>query len=207
MRIIQSTITLLVAAFVPFHAAMIALFCLPPNPIGETVRPFVLAYMHPYFEQYWNVFAPQPPSTDIYILARTQRMTPHGFVVTPWVNISDAVLQPLRAFPFSPVAELRNEVMNATVAIVDDKTLYKAKFTKKERIAFANPASRPISLNAVERAALYLGGDTLGTPGDVRAVQIAIVEHKYPRYTQHASADDPAHHNVVTTYPWSEVTQ
>jgi hypothetical protein len=205
-RAVYGSIAVLIAGFVAFHATMVTLFCLPPNPLGEALRPIVLAYTHPYFEQYWNVFAPQPPTADVYVLARTKRMVAGQEHITQWVNVSEALLQPLRIFPVSPISELRNDLMNATVAVKNDRTLYKRKFSKQESVRLARASSRPLSLEALENAALYFGADTLGDARDVRSVQIAIVEHTYPRFTERWKPDDPAHHNLVTTFPWSEVS-
>jgi hypothetical protein len=183
----------------------VVLFCLPPNPLGELVRPLVLRYTHPFFEQYWNVFA-EPPRSDVYVLARAKSVVAGTVRVTPWVNLSDAVLRPLHAFPLSPVAELRNVVMNATVAVKDDRDLYKRKFSRKEIARLCNPLSRPLSLDILDRSALFLGADTLGDPRAIRDVQIAIVDHAYPRFTERFKPDDPARNNDVTTYPWAELT-
>ncbi len=199
-RIALWALSVTFAVVLVVHASAETLFALPINPLGEALRPAVLGYMHPYFEQYWNMFAPTPIESDIVILARTRAARGEP---TAWVNLTDPLLDELRAHPFSRYMTLKVLAMNLTVSALDDSALGKGKFKPQQVQAFTDPRTRPMILEGLVRLALFLGAGGATHP---RSVQIAIVEHVFPRFTQRFAADDSRKHNDTLLFPWLPVT-
>lgn len=70
------------AVFVVFHLLMTALYLGPtPGPI----RSLATRYMEPVFKQNWGVFAPDPVSSNVYLLVRGTKSDGSR---TPWFNIT-----------------------------------------------------------------------------------------------------------------------
>ena len=199
-RIVLTTFAFTVAAACAFHAAMSVLFVLPPNPIGESVRPLVLAYTHPVFEQYWNVFAPTPIETDVSVFARTKPRGAADSAAGPWVDVSKTLIDEDKKNPFTQYSTLKIVQMTVAVAAQNDKTLGRRTLTPSEAAAVRDPRHRPMILEAMKRVALAVGADTLA-PG-AGEVQLAIADHKFPRFTHRFEADDKHKNTTTLAYPW-----
>ncbi len=198
-RIALWTLTTALALAVVVHAGAETLFALPVNPLGELLRPVVLSYMHPYFEQYWNMFAPTPIESDISILARTRNSRGKP---TAWVNLTAPLLGDLRAYPLSRYSTLKVAAMDLAVSALDDNVLGKGGFTHAQVRSFVDPRTRPMVLEGLVRLALFLGA---GRTTDPSSVQVAIVEHRFPRFTHRLDADEQTRHNQTLLFPWLPV--
>ena len=199
-RFVLAAFACVVAAACAFHAAMSILYVLPPNPVGESVRPVVLAYTHPLFEQYWNVFAPTPLESDISVFARTK---PHGAADSaagPWVDVSKTLIDEDRRNPFTQYSTLKIVQMTVAVAAKNDKILGHRVLTPKEAQAIRDPRHRPMILEVMKRLALAVGADSLA-PG-AGEVQLALADHKFPRFTHRFEADDKHKNTTTLVYPW-----
>jgi len=199
-RFVLAAFAVAVASACAFHAVMSVLFVLPPNPIGESVRPLVLAYTHPFFEQYWNVFAPTPIEGDISVFARTKPRGAADSAAGPWVDVSKTLIDEDRKTPFTRYSTLKIVQMTVAVAAKNDKILGRRVLTKAEAGAIRDPRNRPMILEAMKRVALAVGADALA-PG-AGEVQLALADHKFPRFTHRFEADDKHKHTTTLVYPW-----
>ncbi|QRN99311.1 hypothetical protein JRI60_09945 [Archangium violaceum] len=79
----------LLAAVLFFHFGMTALYLTPLNPIKVALLPKLEGYMQPFFEQRWELFAPNPV-VDTRLLLVACRVTDEAGQVTeqPWTNVS-----------------------------------------------------------------------------------------------------------------------
>lgn len=184
-----------VAIAVLFHAAMELLFCLPPNPVGESARPLVLSYIRPYFEQYWNVFAPAPIESDIFVVARTRYVNGSA---TRWTNLSSALIEQVRHNTLSQYSTLKIVGMKLAESVSDDRRLFRSNFRPAEAASFVDPQRRPIEIEGLGKLALFLNG---APPAGAIGTELGIVEHRYPRFTHRNENNDSNRNNVVVRFP------
>lgn len=199
-RFVLAAFATAVASACAFHAAMTVLFVLPPNPIGESVRPLVLGYTHPLFEQYWNVFAPTPIETDVSVFARTKPRGAPDSAAGPWVDVSKTLIDEDRKTPFTQYSTLKIVQMTVAVAAKNDKILGHRAFTPSEAGAIRDPRHRPMILEAMKRLSLAVGAGSL--PSGSGEVQLALADHKFPRFTHRFEADDKHKNTTTLLYPW-----
>jgi hypothetical protein len=199
-RILLAAFAFAVAAACAFHAAITVLFVLPPNPVGEALRPLVLAYTHPFFEQYWNVFAPTPIEADISVFARVKPRGAADSAAGPWVDVSKTLIDEDRKTPFTQYSTLKITQMTVAVAAKNDKVLGRRTLTPAEAVAIRDPRHRPLVLEAMKRLALTVGAGSLAS--GPRDVQLALSEHKFPRFTHRFEPDDKHKNTVTLVYPW-----
>jgi hypothetical protein len=185
-----------------FHATMSVLFVLPPNPISDELRPVVVGYTHPLFEQYWNVFAPTPIDSDMSIYARAKRAGASDVHATPWVDVSAPLLAAVRANRLSLYSTLKVAQMTLAVAAKNDKVLGRRKLSLAEQRSMRDPHHRPIVIEAIARLALYVAHDALLASGPADEVQIALIQHEYPRFTHRFDRDDPHKGDTIFEYGW-----
>ena len=61
------------------HMAMVFLYVAPSNTVSQTYRGHIDAWIYPYFEQDWRLFAPNPQSVREQISVRTSTIAPGLF--------------------------------------------------------------------------------------------------------------------------------
>jgi hypothetical protein len=199
-RIFLAAFALAVMAACAFHAAITVLFVLPPNPIGESVRPLVLAYTHPVFEQYWNVFAPTPIDSDVSVFARVKPRGAPDSAAGPWFDVSKTLIDEDKKSPLSQYSTLKIVQMTVAVAAKNDKVLGRRTLTRSEAGAIRDPRHRPMILDAMRRLALTVGAGSLSSGR--REVQLALADHKFPRFTHRFERDDKSKNTTTLVYPW-----
>jgi hypothetical protein len=200
-RAVLCVMALALAAWLAFHMSMLLLFCLPPNPLGEAFRPLITTYMHPYFEQYWNMFAPNPIDGD-YVLVARARHTGRQDGVTPWVNVTAALIHPVRANPLSPVSTLRLDSMKVVLGCLQDRSVAALQLNGKHPGGVRLPPLLPLALTSAMREAAFFGRAAWGEGTPIEAVQVAVVKHTPPRFTHRFERDDPMMHNTTVYFPW-----
>lgn len=75
-----------VAAAVAAHLSATFLYNAPANPVSQRYAKQVDGWMVPLFQQNWRLFAPDPMSQNVTVLARA-RLRPDGRV-TGWVDLT-----------------------------------------------------------------------------------------------------------------------
>lgn len=97
------------------HFACILLFNLPINPIIVGRGQLLNGYIKPYFQQTWDFFAPSPNDRNYFILARAVYAGPsNNSLVTQWYNISEVLLEPVKANRLSPLFQVELGLANAS---------------------------------------------------------------------------------------------
>ncbi|WP_373428907.1 DUF5819 family protein [Streptomyces rishiriensis] len=77
----------LAASFV--HVFLVFLHVAPANTVSKRYSPLINAWVYPFFEQNWRLFAPDPESVNRQILARTAHTGSDGSVrVSPWFDLT-----------------------------------------------------------------------------------------------------------------------
>lgn len=71
------------------HVAVVFLAVAPSNSLSRRYSHQINAWVYPFFEQNWRLFAPNPDSVNRQILARTAHTASDGSMrVSPWVDLT-----------------------------------------------------------------------------------------------------------------------
>ncbi|MET9900355.1 DUF5819 family protein [Streptomyces sp. NPDC006446] len=85
---LRMTVVLCLAASV-VHVVLVFLHVAPANTLSKRYSPQINAWVFPFFEQNWRLFAPDPESVNRQILVRTAHTERDGPVqVSPWFDLS-----------------------------------------------------------------------------------------------------------------------
>ena len=89
VRVAKRAIVVLCLAVTLVHLVLVFLYVAPPNPISQRLNRPIRAWVSPYFEQNWLLFAPNPESNRTQIFARTGWTTAAGdHDTSDWFDIS-----------------------------------------------------------------------------------------------------------------------
>ncbi|MCX4881843.1 DUF5819 family protein [Streptomyces sp. NBC_00847] len=83
------------------HVLLVFLHVAPPNPLSQQYSRQVNAWVFPWFEQDWRLFAPDPESVNRQISARTMHRDPDGTVhVSGWFDLTAVDTAAVKHNPF-----------------------------------------------------------------------------------------------------------
>jgi hypothetical protein len=83
------------------HVLMLFLRVAPSNTVSVQYAQQINAWIYPYFDQDWRLFAPDPQSVRQQISARTAQTYPHGVLrVGDWVDLTAVDEAAVRHNPF-----------------------------------------------------------------------------------------------------------
>jgi hypothetical protein len=83
------------------HVGMVFLAVAPSNAVSQQYRQQINAWIYPYFEQDWKMFAPDPQSAQQQISVRTATTSPNGSRrVSDWVDLTAIDEASVRHNPF-----------------------------------------------------------------------------------------------------------
>lgn len=182
------------------HMLMVFLFVAPPNQISQRYGTQINAWIYPFFEQNWRLFAPDPQSNTTQIEVRTAsipsagnsraqrtRRTPR---ISGWFDLSAPDEAAVR-HDFFPSHTAQNMLRRAWTSYLD--TNGNADQPHSERALMMQEYLRNI---AVERVRTH-------QHGDVEAVQLRVRTQPIPAPTP-AGAPHRIAPNLVETrlLPW-----
>ncbi|GAA1986604.1 hypothetical protein GCM10009838_56460 [Catenulispora subtropica] len=85
---VTGAVALCVSAAV-VHVALVFLYVAPANTVSRQYQSQIDAWIYPYFEQDWRLFAPDPQSTHQQISARTSTVAANGVTQTSdWIDLT-----------------------------------------------------------------------------------------------------------------------
>ena len=106
-----------------FHFCMTALYVLPFNPISHKLNKAVNSYINPLFTQNWQLFAPEPLSSTIYVYVQAKDKQGEE---SEWIDISSPLYEANHKNRFSPVSMLNRLGTGAYLQAVHiDQLTYK----------------------------------------------------------------------------------
>jgi hypothetical protein len=71
------------------HVLLVFLYVAPSNTVSQAYRSQIDAWVYPYFEQDWRLFAPDPQSAHQQISARTSTVGPGGVTrFSDWIDLT-----------------------------------------------------------------------------------------------------------------------
>lgn len=175
------------------HFIVTQLVNMPTNPIKLEYYDALTTYVNPFFTQNWSFFAPDPIANDLSMFVRGERRAADGTLqITPWYDVSDALIQASNGKPLSPIGSENLGLSAAVVQFVNaiDKTP-SAKFTRG-----GTQYIRP-NLNSSIDSADALVMTRIGTAALLRQygsahidrVQVALRLYSFPRFTQRDKPD------------------
>ncbi|MFD7991657.1 DUF5819 family protein [Streptomyces mexicanus] len=101
------------------HVILVFLHVAPANTVSKRYSPLINAWVYPFFEQNWRLFAPDPESINRKILARTAHTGSDGPVqVGPWFDLSAVDSSAVEHQPF-PSHTAQNMLRRAWTGYVD----------------------------------------------------------------------------------------
>ncbi|MFF8189595.1 DUF5819 family protein [Streptomyces bobili] len=113
-----ATVVLCLTASV-VHVLLMFLHVAPVNTVSKRYSPLINAWVYPFFEQNWRLFAPDPESVNRQILARTARTGSDGSVqVSPWFDLTAVDRSAVEHHPF-PSHTAQNMLRRAWAGYVD----------------------------------------------------------------------------------------
>jgi hypothetical protein len=91
-RVLKAGLSAAVALFMVasvVHVLLVFLHVAPANTVSKRYGSHINAWVFPFFEQNWRLFAPDPESVNRQILARTAATDSDGSVqVSPWFDLT-----------------------------------------------------------------------------------------------------------------------
>lgn len=182
----------LAALVVATHMTMTFLHVAPVNPVKVEHETAISRWTEPLFDQNWKLFAPDPIAVDQGVLVRARLAdgteTSYVDIVTPYLMDKHHNLLASRAgYQVTGVLTRFLEARELVVADLSaDEGATAGLFLGPAHLSDADEDDRFIydqSLRDLRDSALaHLGGDVAA--GDVTDVQLRIVQHEFPRFSQ-----------------------
>lgn len=135
------------------HVILVFLHVAPANTVSRRYSPLINAWVYPFFEQNWRLFAPDPESVNRKILARTAHTGSGGSVqVSPWFDLT-AVDRSAVEHQVFPSHTAQNMLRRAWAGYVDSHG-----GDDESRTERALMMQKYLSNIAADRVAAYNGG-------------------------------------------------
>ncbi|MEV5432836.1 DUF5819 family protein [Streptomyces sp. NPDC052701] len=137
------------------HVVLVFFHVAPPNPVSRRYGQQIDAWVYPFFEQNWRLFAPNPDSVNRQILVRTAHTGSGASMrVSPWFDLTaldDAAVEH-HAFPSHTAQNLLRRAWTSYV-----ETHGKDDTARSERAVMIQ---KYVSNIAADRVAEHRGGRT-----------------------------------------------
>ncbi|MCI0766704.1 DUF5819 family protein [Bacillus sp. TL12] len=124
-----------VVIFVSFHMTMTLLYNSPVNPVKIKLNNIINSYMEPLFAQNWQLFAPDPISTNMDIITRGVYKDSNGNEkTTDWINYTKTFTNGLQKNRLDinrlTLSGVRNAGSNVQEGLAKNKDFFKEYNTK-----------------------------------------------------------------------------
>jgi hypothetical protein len=176
-------------AALAFHFGMTLLYLTPINPIKMAAERPIAAYMLPWFEQRWELFAPSPANMSRYLLVACR--TGESEADPPWHDVTSPLLEAKYAYRVTPADRLHRAVQAATALVlgmnrpVIDKMRSRPDEFKDDLVAVDQNDKTRFGIG--ERTLARIGSqhcDRLHGPGRTTQVRARIVLRDLPPYSR-----------------------
>ncbi|MFI8346074.1 DUF5819 family protein [Streptomyces sp. NPDC085596] len=174
------------------HVFLVFLHVAPANTVSKRFSPQINAWVFPFFEQNWRLFAPEPESVNRQILVRTARTGPGGSSrASGWFDLTAVDHAAVEHNPF-PSHTAQNLLRRAWSSYVDSHG-----GDDKARTERAQMMQQYLANIAAERVAAHGGGS-------FDFVQLRVITRPVPASGSAAgsSSPKPAENRLL---PWWKV--
>ncbi|MBN6053149.1 hypothetical protein JYK22_14510, partial [Nonomuraea sp. RK-328] len=182
------------ALLLAFHFVAVFLYLAPRNPVSAWSAETVNAYIRPYFQQNWELFAPDPIDYNTRVLVRARIRDSSGAErITPWTDISEPGRERIRGslFPgrLSRLVIGGHEIMNDS-DVAPTTTSPETEDTA-ERPSESGPPDPTAQSQAVRHMSAIATLAARAAWGDgITAVQVRISTRPAPRFAIQDQSDD-----------------
>jgi hypothetical protein len=191
---VQRLVLGLAVAGLAVHFGMTLLYLTPVNPIKMAVDRQVSSYMLPWFEQRWELFAPEPANMSRYLLISCR--TDDGDADPPWHDVTSPLLDAKYSYRVTPADRLHRAVQAATGMVLGSRRPAVEKMRArpdefKDDLAQIERVDRS-RYEMGERTLTRLGSaecDRLYGTGRTAAVRARIVMRDAPPYSRRTDGD------------------
>jgi hypothetical protein len=195
------------------HFSLVQLSNMPMSPLKLQLANVVSYYVDPYFTQQWNFFAPQPIDRDVSLLgrARYHDKATGQMVTVRWVDVTDALIEPLRRSRLTPLFHVEVSLSNAVVGFMNHLGADPRATFEKDGQKYVKPQLAadidPIDMQTMKRTALATL-EIAYPDQSFEEVQLALMIYIFPRFTmrQKAVSDEPLALTLVDWQPAEWVT-
>jgi hypothetical protein len=225
VRVITAVSAVFVVVLFCVHFGMTFVYNSPINPIKLRTAGTVAAWIEPYFAQNWNLFAPKPIDENRGMLVRAQVRSPDGRIqVTRFYDMTTPAnreAQERRWWPSRAVRlvsgalqmltyedPLALAVQETRTRLLQDRTAVGSASKPGAQVeqglagippTIAERDYRRRALMLIQRIATLEARRQFGTRVD--AVQVRVIRHTFPRFSQRSKADD-AGPVIFEDLPW-----
>ncbi|KGP74688.1 DUF5819 family protein [Pontibacillus yanchengensis] len=163
-----------ISCFCVFHISAVLLYNLPINPMNFKMAPVINSYVGPIFKQNWHLFAPDPVSTNNYVLARASFQEENQTKHTEWINISKTYTSGLQKNRFNQnrpkLSALRTSQREMIKKLNDNEDFFEEKNVEKD-------IHLNMLYNIVEKELTQLADKK-----DIHELEIKFVIEEFPEY-------------------------
>ncbi|WP_409509552.1 DUF5819 family protein [Bacillus spizizenii] len=132
---VKKVFFIIVCILFVFHFSVTAFYVLPFNPIKNKINTPIISYMHPFFAQNWQLFAPNPLSRDTYVNVQVRDKNGEE---SNWIDISTPLYDVNHKNRLSPINTLVRLGTGAYMQTVNENELMNKIELKK---SMENPGS------------------------------------------------------------------
>jgi Family of unknown function (DUF5819) len=194
------------------HFLASALHVGPMNPVQMRTQAYTQAWLLPYFEQTWTLFAPDPISEDRGMLARFRCQ---DGTITDWSDVTTKHVTAVQRTRFFPPRNSRLVSNGSTLLTTNDPLAERLRDRDVsleeggDRAGGEDGAAVPltsIEVDVREMGLRFLSGYALeevpeACSGSVGAVQLRMVQHLFPPFSQRRDWAEPGEVNE-TDFSW-----
>jgi hypothetical protein len=176
------------------HVLLVFLHVAPVNTVSKRYSPLINAWVYPFFEQNWRLFAPDPEAVNRRIMARTAHTTSDGSAqVSPWFDLTAVDNSAVEHHPF-PSHTAQNMLRRAWAGYVDSHG-----GDDKARTERALMMQKYLSNIAADRVAALRGGTF-----DFIQLRVVALPVAAPGTATGNRAPTPVENRLL---PWRKVTR
>jgi hypothetical protein len=193
-RAVLGAVTVCCLLVVVFHLLMVFLWNAPENAATKAVRTPMRAWMVPMFSQDWQLFAPNPWSSNTRMKAQARVRDADGKTrETAWTDLSERDLARIRGNPV-PDRTVINGILKAASMYFQTHDGPQGERSSGDYSILAEDYLYSIAARRL--------GDSVGD-GEVVAVRVQLVTTfiKPPPWSEDMDAQDP----TTVTLDWAEV--
>jgi hypothetical protein len=185
------------------HFSLVELGNLPVNPVQVQFSTIIEPYVHPFFVQNWNFFAPNPIAEDIVVVARVERCTARGKCVTSgWIDVTDPLIDSVRKNRFSSLGMISLMLSNAALEFHNDmlkspdakRTIHGRLYLKADIPYTIDPIDAVVVMRTCA-AAIRSTNPRI----HYEKLQFGLIDYVFPRFSHRNEPDNLNGITVVAT--------
>jgi len=184
------------------HFLMTLAVTLPPTPLSVQYARRIDGWIYPYFSQNWSFFAPDPPTEDAYVMAQYRYKSAGDIIAeSSWINLSRTFNQVVQRNRLSALEIVQVTLLNASGDVARSEIFKDGRLDNDRLNRLVATNRQPPALHTLERIAMSCSR-AVGIPGEPVAVRIALLYHRFPRFTHRSQPDNPLSDNSQVVFPF-----